>query len=233
LILSIIVTFEPKERFMNIDDTDTGVNPDPLSGAPGSHPVGVGVGALGGAAAGATVGAVGGPVGAAVGTLVGAVAGALAGKGTAEAMHPTDPGTGAGQGHPVGTGMGAAGGAAAGAAIGSVAGPVGTLVGGVVGAVAGGLAGEGVAEAINPSVEDDYWRRNYTSRPYVSAGARYDRYRRAYEFGWQAYQKNRGRTFEEMEPVLRGQWAQGGPEDLSWEDARDAARDAWQRVERR
>jgi hypothetical protein len=110
---------------------------------------------------------------------------------------------------------------------------VGTLVGGVVGAVAGGLAGEGLAEAINPSVEDDYWRRNYTSRPYVVAGARYDTYRRAYEYGWQAYQKNPTRTFEEMEPQLREEWGRGGPEGLTWDDAKDAVRDAWHRVERR
>ena len=64
-------------------------NPDPLTGAPGSHPVGVGVGTAGGAAAGAAVGAVGGPVGSAVGAVVGGVAGGLAGKGAAEAVNPT------------------------------------------------------------------------------------------------------------------------------------------------
>ena len=214
------------------DDVDV-ANPDPLSGAPGAHPVGVGVGALSGAAAGAAMGAVAGPAGAAVGTVVGAVAGALAGKGTAEAMHPTDPETGAGQGHPVGAGMGAAGGAAAGAAIGSAAGPLGTIVGGMVGAVAGGLAGEGVAEAINPSVEDEYWRRNYGDRPYVSAGAAYDTYRGAYEYGWEAFEKHAGRTFDEIEPELRTHWQARHPSGLGWEHASAAARDAWQRVEQR
>ena len=54
-------------------------NPDPLTGTPGAHPVGVGTGALGGAAAGAGIGTVvGGPVGALVGGAVGAVAGGLA-----------------------------------------------------------------------------------------------------------------------------------------------------------
>ncbi len=37
-------------------------NRDPVSGEPGSHPVGVGVGAAGGAAIGAGIGAVGGPI---------------------------------------------------------------------------------------------------------------------------------------------------------------------------
>src|SRR3954463_13774531 len=81
-----------------------------------------------------------------------------------------DPITGAPGSHPIGTGVGAAGAGAAGAAIGAVAGPVGAAVGAVVGAVAGGLAGKGVAEAVNPTEEDAYWRDNYSTRPYVQPG---------------------------------------------------------------
>jgi hypothetical protein len=74
-----------------------GDNPDPITGAPGAHPIGTGVGAAGGGAAGAAVGAAIGagmsgpaaPVGAAIGAVVGAVAGGLAGKGAAEAVNPT------------------------------------------------------------------------------------------------------------------------------------------------
>ena len=68
---------------------DNPANRDPLSGAPGSHPVGVGVGTTGGAAAGAAIGAVAGPVGSAVGAVVGGIAGAAAGKGVAESVNPT------------------------------------------------------------------------------------------------------------------------------------------------
>ena len=69
-------------------------NPDPITGAPGSHPVGTGIGAAGAGAAGVAIGtAVGGPVGSvvggAVGAVVGAVAGGLAGKGVGEAIDPT------------------------------------------------------------------------------------------------------------------------------------------------
>jgi hypothetical protein len=76
------------------DDRDRAVdknpaNRDPLSGAPGAHPVGVGAGAAGGAAAGAAIGAVAGPVGTALGAAIGGVAGGLAGKGAAEAVNPT------------------------------------------------------------------------------------------------------------------------------------------------
>ena len=70
--------------------TSTDFNPDPITGAPGAHPVGTGIGAAaGGAAAGAAVGTVAGPVGTAVGAAVGAIAGGLAGKGVAEAIDPT------------------------------------------------------------------------------------------------------------------------------------------------
>lgn len=65
-------------------------NRDPISGAPGAHPIGTGVGAaLGGAAAGAAAGTVVGPVGTVVGAAVGAIVGGLAGKGVAEAIDPT------------------------------------------------------------------------------------------------------------------------------------------------
>src|SRR5215210_7591519 len=110
-----------------------------------------------------------------------------------------DPITGAPGSHPVGTGVGAAAGGAAGAAIGSVVPGVGTAVGGavgaVVGAVAGGLAGKGVAEAIDPTTEDAYWRENYRNRPYVQPGTTYDEYAPAYRYGWEARTRHRGRRF--------------------------------------
>src|SRR5436190_23626440 len=82
-----------------------------------------------------------------------------------------DPITGAPGAHPVGTGLGAAaGGMAAGAAVGSVAGPVGTAVGAAAGAVVGGLAGKGIAEMIDPTAEEAYWRENYTLQPYYEKG---------------------------------------------------------------
>ncbi len=65
-------------------------NHDPITGEPGSHPVGTGVGALGAGVAGMAVGAVGGPVGAVIGGIAGAVGGAYAGKGVAESINPTE-----------------------------------------------------------------------------------------------------------------------------------------------
>jgi phage tail tape-measure protein len=66
-------------------------NRDPISGTPGAHPVGTGLGGASGAVAGAVAGtAVGGPVGTVVGAVVGAVAGGLVGKGVGEAVNPTE-----------------------------------------------------------------------------------------------------------------------------------------------
>jgi hypothetical protein len=69
---------------------DPGKNhPDPITGAPGSHPVGTGLGAAAAGAIGAAVGAVGGPLGVAVGVAVGGVAGGYAGKSLARLFDPT------------------------------------------------------------------------------------------------------------------------------------------------
>ena len=143
-----------------------------------------------------------------------------------------DPASGPLGAHPVGTGLGAAaGGAAAGALAGTVAGPVGTVAGAVAGAVAGGLAGNAIAKSIDPTAEEAYWRANYSSRPYITQGATYDEYGPAYRYGVDAYGRYEGRSFEQAEPGLMRDWDRAkGISSLTWEDARHATRDAWQRV---
>jgi hypothetical protein len=65
-------------------------NRDPITGAPGAHPVGTGLGAAaGGMAAGAAAGTVAGPLGTIAGAAAGAVIGGLAGKAVAEGIDPT------------------------------------------------------------------------------------------------------------------------------------------------
>jgi uncharacterized protein (TIGR02271 family) len=97
--------FLEEVKFMNENrGKNKDANRDPISGKPGSHPVGTGVGAVAGGrsrrracrATGAALGTAGaGPVGTAVGAAVGAVAGGLVGHGTAEGLNPTnDPGEG-------------------------------------------------------------------------------------------------------------------------------------------
>ena len=143
-----------------------------------------------------------------------------------------DPITGAPGAHPLGTGIGAAlGGAAAGAATGTVAGPVGTVVGAAIGAIVGGLAGKGVAESIDPTAEDVFWRENYTTRPYVEPAASFDDYGPAYGYGVGAFSRYPGRSFDEAESDLSRDWnGARGPSSLTWDKARHATRDAWNRV---
>jgi hypothetical protein len=152
-----------------------------------------------------------------------------------------DPLTGAAGSHPVGTGIGAVAGAglgaaaaaaATGAAAGTVAGgPVGTIIGGAIGAVVGGLAGKGIAESVDPTREDAYWRENYSSRPYVESGSSYDDYGPAYGYGVNAYSQHSGRRFEDVEDDLSRDWdSSRGNSSLSWDRAKHATRDAWHRV---
>lgn len=142
-----------------------------------------------------------------------------------------DPLTGAPGAHPVGVAMGATGGAAAGAVVGAVGGPIGVAVGAAVGGLAGGLAGKGAAEAINPTVEDAYWRENYRARPYVSEARDYDYYQPAYRFGWESYSQYGERSFDELDERLSREWDERrGASMQTWNDARAAARDAWQRA---
>lgn len=145
-----------------------------------------------------------------------------------------DPITGAPGAHPVGTGLGAAaGGMAAGAAAGSVAGPVGTIAGAAVGAIAGGLIGKGVAEAIDPTAEEAYWSKNYTSEPYYERGYTYADYHPGFRTGWEGRSRYEGRTFDEVENDLEFDYARNrGKSRLDWEKNRQAARAAWERFDK-
>jgi hypothetical protein len=162
----------------NVRTNDPAANPDPITKAPGAHPVGTGVGAAVGGAAG--------------------IGGAIA----------------------------------AGAMVGSVVGPVGTAAGAVVGAVAGGLIGKGVAEGVNPSVEHEYWQKNYNTRPYVKTGATYEQYGPAYQYGWESRGRYTGKKFDEVENNLASDWDRAkGESDLQWDQAKRPARDAWDRID--
>jgi hypothetical protein len=142
-----------------------------------------------------------------------------------------DPLTGAPGAHPLGVGVGSAGGAAIGAVVGSVAGPVGTAVGAAIGGVAGGLTGKGLAEGANPTVEDSYWREHYTTRPYVRAGAPYDVYQPAYQFGWESRGRYGELNWSTAEPRLREDWNRSaGASRLGWDEASPAVRDSWDRI---
>jgi hypothetical protein len=103
----------------------------------------------------------------------------------------------------------------------------------VVGGIAGGLAGKATAEAIDPTTEDAYWRDNYSKRPYYAKDVKYETYAPAYRQGWESPAKFPDKQFEEVEPDLRRDWeASEHNATLKWAKAKQASRDAWQRVGR-
>lgn len=145
-----------------------------------------------------------------------------------------DPITGESGSHPIGSGLGAAvGGAAAGAATGSVAGPLGTIAGTIVGGIAGAVAGKAIAETIDPTVESSYWLEEYRNRPYFDKTYEYKDYEPAYRAGWESYAADS--EWASVEPRAKKRWeenweSEGGAPSMTWEQAQQAARDAYYRV---
>jgi hypothetical protein len=144
-----------------------------------------------------------------------------------------DPITGEPGAHPIGAGLGAAvGGAAAGAAAGAVAGPIGTAVGVVAGGIAGGLAGKEIAEQIDPTAEEHYWREEYKNRDYYDPTVGYPEVGPAYRHGWESRARFHDRSFEEAEAEMEREWTnKRGTSSLAWPQAKRAAQDAWERID--
>lgn len=145
-----------------------------------------------------------------------------------------DPISGAPGAHPVGVGVGAASGGAAGAAVGMAGGPAGAVVGAAVGALAGGLMGKGVAEAIDPTAEEAYWRDRYQSEPYYEQELTYDDYDPAYRTGYLGRSTYAGRDFDSVQADLQRDYeANRGSSRLDWDRAKSATQAAWDRIERK
>ena len=85
--------------------------------------------------------------------------------------------------------------------------------------------------SFDPATERDYWRSNYASRPYVSAGSSYDDYAPAYDYGITSYSRYRDRSWDDVESDLGRDWDRAkGKSKLTWEHAKAAVRDAWDRL---
>jgi bacterioferritin (cytochrome b1) len=119
----------------------------------------------------------------------------------------------------------------AGASAGGLAGPAGAAIGAAVGAVAGAIGGKAIASRISPDAEEEHWRKNYSTQPYVTSGSRYEDYGPAYRLGYERYPEYHGRSFEEAEIDLQRDWeSRRGESRLAWNDAKHATRDAFNRV---
>jgi len=149
-----------------------------------------------------------------------------------EAHENRDPLTGEPGSHPVGTGVGTAGGGVAGAAIGgAVGGPLGAAVGAVVGGVAGAYSGRGVAEAVNPTHEANYWREHHQAQEWADEDSSYEQYAPAYRTGYEGVTKYAGRPYHEIEADLARDYEKNDANPaIPWDRARPAVRAAWDRV---
>jgi hypothetical protein len=137
--------------------------------------------------------------------------------------------------HPLGTGLGALGGGIAGAATGALFGPIGMLVGVALGTIAGGVGGHRAAEHVDPTGESEYWREAHHERPYVESRYTYDTdYLPAYRFGVERRNETPQPLWDDsLESVLHEEWLHRRANSaLTWQQARPAVRDAWDRVDR-
>jgi len=89
----------------------------------------------------------------------------------------------------------------------------------------------GRSSTVDWTAEDEYWRKNYTTRPYVGSDRSYDRWQPGYRYGWESAQRYQGRQWTDVEHDLRSGWDRyehGG--GSTWEQIKDAVRDGWNRM---
>lgn len=108
-------------------------------------------------------------------------------------------------------------------------------MGAAAGAVLGGLAGKAAGEAVDPTVENAYWKQNYAGEPYYESSFTYayDDYAPAYRTGYYGRTQFAGRKFDDVERDLESSYNRAkGASKLGWEKAKYATRAAWDRVEK-
>ncbi len=213
-----------KDPEKSVDVPPTGSrNPDPITDAPGSHPVETGIGAaVGGVATGAAIGSVAGPLGTAIGAAVGAIAGGLAGKGVGELIDPTTednwlretfPSRPYAKGHDYDTYRPAY----------SYAGESETRY--------AGKPYKEVESDLQKGWGETKHAANLTWDKAKHAVKDVFDYRSANRYGGDAYNQYGGRPFAEVENDLKQGWSKTKhAASTTWDQARDAVRDAYDRT---
>ena len=80
-------------------------------------------------------------------------------------------------------------------------------------------------------LEENFWRTQYRSRPYVTYGGRVDDYLPAYRYGIDASLQFPDRSFSDIEEILSRNWNRAkGKSSLKWTKARLAVQDSWART---
>lgn len=104
-----------------------------------------------------------------------------------------------------------------------------------IGEPGSGPDGTTAGGAFNPSVQDIYWREAFKREPYFRTDYTYYDYAPAYRTGYEAAGRylGQGKRFDDLEPELRADYERiKGKSRLAWDNAKDAVRAAWHRVER-
>lgn len=90
---------------------------------------------------------------------------------------------------------------------------------------------DAAARLYSARLEDLYWSRNYWREPYFRAGFDYEDYAPAYCVGYSGCAQYGGR-FEDSEKSLCSNFIRiKGDSRLTWEEAREPVRAAWERIE--
>lgn len=81
--------------------------------------------------------------------------------------------------------------------------------------------------------ESRYWSSNYPLRPYYKKTTTYMTYEPAYRYGFDAYTQYKGEQYDAVSDAqLKAGWekARGTSTTMTWEDARPAVRDSYNRL---
>lgn len=77
--------------------------------------------------------------------------------------------------------------------------------------------------------EENYWRAHHHEQPFVKPGHPYEHYAAGYRTGYEGFDKNPDGKFDEIEADLAVEY-QKHHSALPWDDARGAARAAWDKL---
>lgn len=119
--------------------------------------------------------------------------------------------------------------ATAGAAVGANIGPIPAIADAAIEGTTGWLAGMTLQDGLKPESELKFWQENFTSRYYFSEERNWKDFELAYLVGIYFYEF--GKDYEELRASIQARWLEvKGDSRLSWDEASDAARDAWKRL---
>ena len=89
----------------------------------------------------------------------------------------------------------------------------------------------GRSSTLDWTTEDEYWRSNFSSRPYVGEDRKYERWQPGYRYGAESAQRYQGKNWNDVESNLRSDWDRYEHRGNStWEQMKDAVRDGWDRM---